>query len=88
MKPKTMKTVGLILIALGIIICIPVTITKNETFSALAADGTHFTEFTHDQSDNSGYIFPGLLGIIGFILFLVGYITSYTQKGIEENKTK
>lgn len=83
-----MKTVGLIAIALGILICIPVTITKNETFVAHAMDGSPFKEFVHDQNDNSGYIFPGILGIIGFILFLVGYVTSYTQKGIEENKSK
>ena len=49
-------------------------------------NGTSYTEFLHDQNDNSGYIFPAICGIIGFILYLVGYITSYTQKAVEEEK--
>ncbi len=88
MKPKTMKMLGLLLIVIGILICIPVTIDKNEKFVAYAVDGTPFTEFVQNQNDYSGYIIPVVLAIIGFILFLVGYMTSYTQKGTEENKAK
>jgi hypothetical protein len=80
MKPKTMKTIGLILIALGILICIPVTIEKNRTITGTYMDGSSYTEFANSQNDNSGYIFPAICGIIGFILYLVGYMTSYKEK--------
>ncbi len=80
MKPKTMKIVGLILIAIGVLICIPVTIEKNSLITLQHMDGTSYTEFLHDQNDNSGYIFPAICGIVGFILYLVGYMTSYKEK--------
>jgi hypothetical protein len=86
MKPKTMKIIGLCILALGLFVCIGVTIDKNNTYTAYAVDGTAFTEFSHDQHDYSGYIFPAICGVVGLALYLVGYSTSYTQKAIDDEK--